>query len=276
MKQAVKSKNLRTSAPAAAPSAVDFPVIGIGASAGGIEAISQLLQRLPAEPGVALVIILHLSPDHHSLAAEILGRTTAMPVVGVEEGGRLQVNRVYVIPPSSYLSIAAGQLRLRPRAANPGLYLPIDFFFSSLAAEAKSKAIGVVLSGTASDGTQGLLAIKAAGGVTFAQEPMSAKYSGMPETAIAQGAVDFVMTPEGIADEIVRMLQHPQTAATLLPTTVDTAAAMPIRSTEEALSRIFAELLSKHRRDFRHYDRPYIMRGIARRMVQVTSPDLSD
>ena len=166
-----------------------FPIVGIGASAGGLEAVIQLLKRLPLDAGVGLVVIQHLDPKHESLTAEILSRATAMPVVEAQDGMGLQANRVYVIPPNYYLSVAKGILRLSPRAATLGLHLPIDFFFSSLAAEANSHAIGVVLSGTASDGTQGLLAIKAESGVTFAQEPGSAKYGGMPQSAISAGAV---------------------------------------------------------------------------------------
>jgi len=253
-----------------------FPVVGVGASAGGLEALIQLLQRLPPQPGIALVLILHLEPKHHSLTAEILGRSTIMPVVEAVDGVRLQVNRVYVIPPGFLLTILNGRLLLLPRTAKPVPFLPVDFFLSALAAEAESAAMGVVLSGTAADGTQGLLAIKAAGGLTFAQDPASAKYPGMPESAIASGAVDFVLTPEGIADEITRIVQDPYVAVPPAAAKALGQQAQPLRSTEEALYKIFSLLCSRHQSDFTHYKRSTILRRLARRMLVVKSPSIQD
>ena len=255
-----------------------FPIVGVGASAGGLEAVTKLLKRLPPDAGVGLVVIQHLDPKHESLTAEILSRATFMPVVEAQDGMGLQVNRVYVIPPNYYLSIAKGILRLSPRTATLGQHLPIDFFFSSLAAEAHSHAIGVVLSGTASDGTKGFLAIKAEGGVTFAQEPGSAKYGGMPQSAISAGAVDFVLTPEGIADEIARIVHEPYVAAADLAADEEE----PAKEMEEgqknpseaALNKIFSILRSRAKVDFTHYKRSAIHRRLARRMQVVKSKDL--
>jgi two-component system CheB/CheR fusion protein len=254
-----------------------FPIVGIGASAGGLEAVTQLLNHLPPDAGVGIVVIQHLDPKHESLTSEILSRATSMPVIEAQDGMELQVNRVYVIPPNYYLRIADGILRLSPRTATFGPHLPIDIFFSSLAAEENCHAVGVVLSGTASDGTKGLLAIKAAGGVTFAQEPGSAKYSGMPQSAIAAGVVDFVLTPAGIAAEIARIAHHPY--ITTADSTTDTERPVEnekysAQATESTLNRIFTVLRNRAHIDFTHYKRSTIQRRLARRMLVVKSKDM--
>ena len=174
-------------------------MIGFGASAGGLEAMTEVLHSLPAELGAAIVFIQHLDPKHSSMLTELLARTTRMPVQQVSDGIRIDPDRIYVIAPNTCIGIHNGRLVSQPR--NPGVpHMPIDFFFESLAGEQGSKAIGVVLSGTASDGTLGLKTIKEAGGITFAQEPETAKYDGMPRSAIVAGCVDSVLAPAGIAD----------------------------------------------------------------------------
>ena len=184
------------------------PVIGFGASAGGLEAMTEVLHHLPPDLGAAIVFIQHLDPKHSSMLTELLARTIRMPVQQVTDGMRIDRGRIYVIAPNTCIGIHNGRLVSQPR--NPGVpHMPIDFFFRSLAGEQGSKAIGVVLSGTASDGTMGLKAIKEAGGITFAQEPETAKYDGMPRSAIVAGYVDSVLPPAGIADELVRLSQHP-------------------------------------------------------------------
>ena len=186
-----------------------FPVIGIGASAGGLTAVTQLLKNLPSRIGMAVVIIQHLDPKHGSLTAEILSRISPMPVAEVKDGTRIQPDQVYVIPPNNNLRLSKGVLKLSPRLEGRQ-HLPIDVFFQSLAAEKKDEAIGVVLSGIASDGTLGLKAIKSEQGLTFAQDPKTAQYNGMPRSAILSGAVDIVEGPPGIAEEIVRISRlHP-------------------------------------------------------------------
>ncbi|MEO7424764.1 MAG: chemotaxis protein CheB, partial [Fibrobacteria bacterium] len=181
---------------AAGPSTVDsalktdrvvIPVVGIGASAGGLEAFTQLLANLPASTGMGFVLIQHLDPGHESHLADILSRVTSMSVSEVVDGQVILADNVYVIPPGVTLTLAQGVLRLTPRGDKRGLHLPIDIFFRSMAEDAFGKVIGVVLSGTGSDGTQGLEEIKAAGGITFAQDPVSAGYQGMPQTAIEAG-----------------------------------------------------------------------------------------
>ena len=181
-----------------------FPVIGIGASAGGLTAVTQLLKHLPARIGMAVVVIQHLDPKHGSLTAEILSRISPMPVAEVKDGTRIQPDNVYVIPPNYNLRLSKGVLKLSPRL-EARQHLPIDLFFQSLADEKKDEAIGVVLSGIASDGTLGLRAIKSEDGLTFAQDPKTAQYDGMPRSAILSGAVDIVASPQGIAEEIGRI-----------------------------------------------------------------------
>lgn len=173
----------------------DFPIVGIGASAGGLEAFTQFLKGLPPRPGMALILIQHLDPNHESMTAEILSRSTEMPVGEVKDGMPVEINHVYVIPPNHAMSISARVLSLQPRLEVRGPYMTIDYFFQSLAEDQGSKAIGVVLSGTASDGTEGVRAIKAAGGITFAQEPKSAKFDGMPRSAIGSGALILFSLP---------------------------------------------------------------------------------
>ena len=180
-----------------------FPVVAIGASAGGLEAFTQLIRALPDNTGMAFVLIQHLDPTHHSLLPELLSKAARIPVVEAKNGADLQPNCVYVIPPNVKMEIIKGLLQLTPRKKDGGLHLPIDFFMRSLAEERKHRAVGVVLSGTGSDGTLGLAAIKAEGGITFAQAAKSAKYDGMPGSAIASGCVTFVLTAEEIAQELV-------------------------------------------------------------------------
>ncbi|MGK5084694.1 chemotaxis protein CheB [Bdellovibrionota bacterium FG-1] len=196
--------------PKSQPAALNnIPIVGIGASAGGLEAFTQLLEALPVDTGMAFVLIQHLDPTHESLAPEILSRTTSMPVHEVEEGMRVLSNHVYLIPPNFNMAILHGVLSLLPRTETRGQHMAIDFFFQSLAQDQKDRAVGVILSGTASDGTQGLKAIKTEGGLTIAQDPKSAKYDGMPVSAISAGAVDLILPPAAIAHELARISKHP-------------------------------------------------------------------
>ena len=152
--------------------------LAVVASAGGFEAFTHLLHTLPTDTGMAFVFIQHLDPKHHSMLSELLARETRMPVVEAKNGSTVEPNHVYVIPPNVNMGILRRRLQLTPRLAEPGLHTPIDFFMRSLAEARNSRSIGVVLSGTASDGTRGLAAIKAEEGITFAQDEKSAKYSG--------------------------------------------------------------------------------------------------
>jgi len=188
------------------------PVVGIGASSGGLEAFSLLLRQLPADTGFGFVLVQHLDPQHESALASILARTTVMPVSEVTNDLRVKANNVYIIPPNTSLGIVKGVLKLQPRLRNRLANRSIDFFFESLAKDQGERAIGVILSGNATDGTLGLEAIKAGGGFTFAQDD-SARYDSMPRSAVAAGCVDLVLPPGKIAGELARLAKHPYLAA---------------------------------------------------------------
>lgn len=180
-----------------------FPIVGIVASAGGLEAFSQLLSHLPTNTGMAFVLIQHMLPNGESLLTKILARVTKMLVSQVQNGMLVEPDRVYVIPPNTQMRIFKGVLELSPREKVFGTYMPGDVFLISLAADRGNRAIAVVLSGSNKDGTLGLTAIKAVGGVTFAQDKDTATFDRMPLSAIATGYVDFVLPPEQIAIELV-------------------------------------------------------------------------
>ena len=172
------------------------PIVGIGASAGGLEALTALLGALPPDSGLDFVIIQHLDPKHESLLPSLLSRSTGMPVRQVKDGMLVEPNHVYVIPPNTSLAVTQHTLRLTPREAAVGVRLPIDGFLRSLAENSGSRSIAVILSGTGSDGALGLAAVKSEGGITFAQDEKSAKFTDMPKNAVATGCVDFVLAPE--------------------------------------------------------------------------------
>jgi len=244
----------------------DFPIVAVGASAGGLEAFSNLLRALPPEPGLALVFIPHLDPTHESAMAELLSRTTRLPVYQATEGATVACNSVYVLPPNCDMTISAGVLHLVRREARRGLHMPIDSFFRSLATDQASNAVGVILSGTANDGTMGLLEIKNNGGITFAQDSESAKYDGMPHSATAAGAVDFVLPPPGIAQELMRIQRQP-----LAERTKDS-----FDGNEETLKEIFRLLRQASKVDFVDYKAGTIRRRILRRMNINQVEDLSN
>jgi two-component system CheB/CheR fusion protein len=243
-----------------------FPIVAIGASAGGLEAFSNLLRGLPPEPGLALVFIPHLDPTHESAMVELLSRTTLLPVRQATEGLRVACNGVYVLPPNSDMTIRGGVLHLVKREAGRGHHMPIDTFFRSLAEDQKSNAIGVILSGTANDGTLGLSAIKNDDGITFAQDSKSAKYDGMPNSAVAAGVVDFVLSPERIAQELTRIQQQPKE--------------LPAQDTfdgkDHLLKDIFRLLKGYSKVDFADYKLATIRRRILRRMNINRIAHLSD
>ena len=256
------AENKEPAKPLIQPSAQEqpsFPVVGVGASAGGLEAFTAFLKHLPPDSGMAFVLIQHLDPKQHSQLTDLLSKATRMPVQEVNADIPVKPNHVYVIAPGVSLSMSDGHLRAEERAE--GRHLPIDYFLRSLASDNTSKAIGIILSGTASDGTLGLKAVKAEGGVTFAQEPSSAKFDGMPRSAIAAGVVDFVLAPEEIAKRLVRLAQHPYVPE---KSGEDSETA---QETESSLNRIFHLLRSVTGNDFTHYKHTTIRRRIHRRMV---------
>jgi two-component system CheB/CheR fusion protein len=191
-----------------------FPIVGIGASAGGLEAVTKLLQHLPADLGMGLVLVQHLDPTHESALATLLARATTMPVIEARNRLRVRPGHVYIIPPNKKIGISGGVLRLLPREERGDPHAPVDYFFRELAADQGSRAIGVVLSGTGQDGTEGIRAIKAADGITLVQDDQSARYAGMPASAGATGCADFVLPPEAMAAELVRLRDRPGRSAT--------------------------------------------------------------
>jgi two-component system, chemotaxis family, CheB/CheR fusion protein len=205
-KQRPKAKKSATN-PSRHPVA-SFSIVGVGASAGGLEAFTELLKHLPADIGLGFVLVQHLDPQHESALTQILARATSLPVREVTNNLRVKINHVYVIPPNTTLAIDQGVLKLQPRLQVRTPTRSIDFFLESLAQDQRERAIGVILSGTANDGTLGLEAIKAEGGITFAQDG-SAKYDSMPRSAVDARCVDFVLRPQDIAKELVRIAKHP-------------------------------------------------------------------
>ena len=247
---------------------VPFPIVGVGASAGGLEALTQLLAELPPDTGMAFVLIQHLAPRHPSLLADALARATTMVVGQAKDGERVVPDRVYVIPPDADVAIRAGVLTLVTRKTEARkLHLPVDYFLASLAEELGKQAIGVVLSGTASDGTEGLRAIKREGGITFAQDPKSAKFDGMPRSAIEAGVVDYVLPAPGIARELHRLSRHPYVSAASSP---------PSASDDRVLDEIFALVRNALGVDFGEYKAPSLKRRLARRMALLRIERLRD
>ena len=227
----------------------------VGASAGGLEAFTALLKALPDDTGAGFVLIQHLEPTHESALTKILSQNTLMPIREVVDGVAVEQNHVYVIPPNKDMTIRQGILRLAPREEASGPHRPIDGFAMALAEEHKSAAIGIVLSGTGSDGTLGLKAIKTVGGITFAQEPKTAQWPEMPTNAISAGAVDFVLPPKRIAAELARIGKHPYLMAS-----VDAPAG-------GNLEKICVALRARTGVDFRFYKHATVSRRIARRMM---------
>lgn len=248
-----------------------FPVVSIGASAGGLEAYTDFFRALPVQTGMAFVLVQHLDPSHHSMLSEIIAKATSMPVEEVQSGARISPNHVYVIPHNALMVIADGVFTLTPRSKVPGQHLAINSFMRSLADERKSRAIGIVLSGTGSDGAQGLEYIKAEGGITFAQEPATAKYDGMPRSAIDSGCVDFVLAPQDIARELQRITTHPYVSQDHEPAAIESTP-----SRKEDFDQILGELRKATRVDFSQYKPNTIHRRAMRRMVVLKLDSLRD
>jgi len=235
----------------------DIPVVGIGASAGGLEAFRQLFTVMPSDTGIAFVLIQHLAPDHDSMMAELLGRYTTMPVVEVEDRMHIQPNHVYLIPPNKYLAIHQGELCLTTPVERRGMRMPIDFFFCSLAEDQHARAVGIVLSGTGADGAGGLQAVKGAGGMVIAQEPKTAQYDGMPRSAIATGIVDYVLSVEQMPEVLLRYTQHPYVNGESHEVSQDGL---------DHLHRILAVIQTRTGHHFGGYKRNTLLRRIHRRM----------
>jgi two-component system CheB/CheR fusion protein len=236
-----------------------FLVVGIGASAGGLEAFTQFLENLPVTTGMAFVFIQHLAAGQESLLTDILARSTSMPVRTVKNDMKVQRNSVYVIPPDTSMTIVDRTLKLQPQTSK--LHHPLDQFLISLAKEAKNRAIGVVLSGTGTDGTEGLKAVYAEGGITFAQDEESAKYPGMPHSALAAGVVHFSLPPRKIAEELVSIGKHPYLNHSGLKVVE------PEVEEEDNFRTILAILRLVYGVDFSAYKESTVNRRLSRRMV---------
>ncbi len=248
-----------------------FPIVGIAASAGGLEAFTELIRYLPTDTGMAFVLIQHLSPDYKSLLSEILGRVTSMPVRQVHDLMMVEPNEVYVIPPNTEMTLTEGLLHLTPRHKTNGRYLPADAFFESLAVDRGNKSIAIVLSGTDGDGSQGLKSIKVAGGVTFAQSEATAQFDSMPNTAVATGNVDFVLPPQAIAAELTTLSRSPFLVNSQLPQLVNESL-----EPGTALTTIFALLRKTSGIDFTYYKPTTIIRRMQRRMLLYKLERLED
>ena len=235
-----------------------FPIVGIGASAGGLEALELFLKHVPEGSGMAFVIVQHLDPTHKGIMVELLQRTTSMPVVQVRDRLKVAPDRVYVIPPNKDMSILHGVLHLLEPAAPRGLRLPIDFFFRSLADDCQARSIGVILSGMGSDGTLGLRAIKEKAGVVFVQAPASAKFDGMPRSAIDAGLADVVAPAEQLPGRIIDYLKHAPLNAKPDPSRES--------KTQSALEKVFILLRTQTGHDFSLYKKSTIYRRVERRM----------
>jgi two-component system CheB/CheR fusion protein len=234
-------------------------VVGVGASAGGLEAFKELLENLPADSGMAFLYVQHLEPNAKSLLPEILGRVARMPVKEATEGAHVDANHLYLIPPNTTMTLSDGRLALTPRPQHRAPHMPIDHLFRSLAEIQKDRAVGVILSGTGTDGSLGFQAIKAEGGITFAQDERSARYDSMPRSAIADGSVDYVLPPREIARQLLRLAQHP---FAFKPET-----AGPPGEGVEAVDAILALVRTQSSVDFSHYKRTTILRRVRRRMA---------
>lgn len=239
-----------------------FPIVGIGASAGGLAAFEAFFSGMPkdVDTGMSFVLVQHLAPDHKSILSDLIRRCTRMQVFEVDDGMVVQPNCVYIIPPNRDMAFLNGSLQLLEPSAPRGQRLPIDFFFRSLAQDQNQRAIGIVLSGTGSDGTQGVRAIKGEGGMVMAQNPESTEFDGMPLSAIATGMVDYQLPPAEMPSRLIAYVQH-AFGQTRVPVTVDTP------QTESALKKIFVLLRAQTGHDFSQYKPSTINRRVERRMA---------
>jgi len=238
---------------------VGFPIVGIVASAGGLSAFKKFFSAMPADSGMAFVLIPHLDPSHESLMAGLLSKLTPMPVVEAQQGMQVEVNNVYIIPPNKFLAISGGRLQLSVPPYQRGWRTSIDFFLRSLAQDQSERAIGIVLSGTGSHGALGVREIKQAGGMTMAQQPDTAEYDQMPQNAIATGQVDYELPPEKMPAALVNYIEQPylSNAGKTAPPSAESA---------DLLNQVLTVLQSRTKYDFRSYRKAMVLRRIERRM----------
>ncbi len=270
-----KTSNKKTSSPESGAENMEkkemvlrFPIVGIGASAGGLAAFEAFFSGMPVdeEPGMAFVLVQHLAPDHESMLTNLISKYTSMQVFEVEDGMEVKPNCVYIIPPNRDLSLSDGKLQLLEPSAPRGHRLPIDFFFRSLAKERQESGIGIVLSGTGSDGTLGLRAIKGEGGMAMVQNPDSAEYDGMPRSALGTGLVDYELPPAEMPEQLLSFVSR-----AFLKKRRPVA---PAPETINSLNKIFMLLRAQTGHDFSRYKSSAIHRRIERRMAMRQIEDM--
>lgn len=243
-------------------------IVAIGASAGGLEALETFFDNMPADTGLAFVVVQHLSPDFKSLMDELLSRHTKIRIHRVVDGMPVDANAIYLMPPKKEMIISGGSLLLTDKDRSQSLTLPIDVFFRSLAQDAGSRAVGVVLSGTGSDGSRGVRAIRDAGGLVIVQDPLTAKFDGMPKSAIDTGMVDYVLAPERMPEAILANRDYTGTRAEL-PSSASAVS-------EEGMNAIFRILRDECGIDFSHYKQSTVSRRVERRLQLIQALDLED
>lgn len=242
-------------------------IVGIGASAGGLEAIEAFFKKMPSNSGLAFVVVQHLSPDYKSLMVELLSKHTEMPVNRIEDGVLVKANNIYLLPPRKNVTLFHGRLFLKEQDDHSeGLNLPIDIFFRSLAEDLSEHAISVVLSGTGSDGTRGIRAIKERGGMVMVQDEESAKFDGMPKNAIATGLVDFILSPDQMPKQLLAFIKSPHASTSDIT----------VSGGDTDLARIFLILRKKSKVDFTYYKPTTVLRRIERRMTINQLQSLAD
>ena len=279
MVEAVESREDTDAGIESAVSSLAFPVVGIGASAGGINALLRFFEHAPANTGMAFVVILHLSPKHESNIDAILQRVTRMPVKQVSAPTRIEADHVYVIAPTHELLMEDGELRVADIERPHGRHVAIDVFFRTLASVQKALAFSVVLSGTGSDGSLGLMRIKEQGGVTLVQSPDDAEYDGMPASAIATGMVDLVLPVADMPQKLIelwdnaRKIQLPRALGLGLPAQRPPSADGALQA-EQALAEILSQLRTRTGHDFKHYKRATVLRRLERRLLVKGLPTL--
>jgi two-component system CheB/CheR fusion protein len=238
---------------------LDFPVVGIGASAGGLEAFIEFFDAMPSDSGMAFVAVQHLSPDRESLVAEILAKHTEMPVTQIEDGMPVEPDHAYIIRPGHTLTLKNGVFHLGPSLAERGRGRPVDDFFRSLAEEQRERSIAIILSGMGSNGTAGAEVIKAVGGLIIAQDPESAKFPSMPRHLMDSGNADFVLRPSEMPAVLRSFSSHPYVTGRA---PIETA----VQKEHKNLKEIITVLRARTRRDFSGYKKPTVLRRIQRRM----------
>ncbi|MBF0170840.1 MAG: PAS domain-containing protein [Nitrospinae bacterium] len=242
--------------------------VGIGASAGGLEAIEAFFANMPPRNGMAFIVVQHLSPNYKSLMVELLSKRTEMKVLRAEDGMPVSPDCVYLIPPKKNLSIFHGRLLLAEQDHSRGINLPIDIFLQSLAEDQREKAVAVILSGTGSDGVRGIRAIKETGGMVMVQDEESAKFDGMPKSAMATGLADYMLPPEEMPQQLLSYAKHPYVQKNELTSA--------LRPDEDGLTRIFSTLRTRTKVDFTYYKPSTVLRRIERRMAIHQIIDLKD